>query len=367
MTTPRSQVSEKYEDERNRAAEQSQLLYLQSQVDDLRRLLKEQASKYNLVIEQVRRAEGGVTQVEGLFERYRQEIALTLDTYRRDIAGLRREVAGAMVKIDEGTRPIREMQSQIQQLGEARRQDRDAGSGIMVRIEDLDQRVAGWQSQLRDGDERHRALAARISELYEIDETVRSEVRKVHEDLQVEKQNMRRQVVESQQMTSDLRPLIEAQVGRLERIEGIRQTVDDFIELIPPQITAVAARIEISDGEIKRVERISTERFLMNQERVEEIRRQQDDKYRTLEDVDDVHLRQTSAWIERTDSWVRELEQRITRAQLQIEETRQLHSAHLNDLDQHDLKLADVMTTALRGYVESLRAEQVEHGRAPQE
>jgi chromosome segregation ATPase len=259
------------------------------------------------------------------------------------------------------------MQSQLQQLGEARRQDRESGTAVITRIEDLDQRVAGWQSQLRDGDERHRALAARIGELYEVDDAVRGEIRKLGEDLQVEKQNMRRQVVESQQLSSDLRPLIDAQMSRIERLEDIRQRIDTLAVELPPQIAAVVKTVETADGEIKRVERLATERFLMNQERLEEIRRQQDDKYRTLEDADDSHLRQTTAWIERSDSWVRELEQRIARAQIQIEELRQRHSAHLNDLEQHDLKLADAMTVALKGYIEAIRAEQVEHGRAPQE
>ena len=141
--TNKPNISSKYEEERLRTQEQSQIVYLQGQIDELRRLIKEQNNKYSWAMEQVRKAEGGVSQVEGLFERFRNEVTVALDGFRRDIASLRKDVAGAMVKAEESTKPLREMQAQIQQLGEARRQDREAVSGWLTRIEDLEQRTLG--------------------------------------------------------------------------------------------------------------------------------------------------------------------------------------------------------------------------------
>ena len=129
MTNNKPNVTSKYEEERLRAAEQSQIVYLQGQIDELRRLIKDQTNKYNWAMEQVRKVEATAAQTEGLFERYRQEVAQSLDSYRRDIAALRKDIAGALVRVDEGGKPIREMQTQIHQLGEARRQDRDQVAG----------------------------------------------------------------------------------------------------------------------------------------------------------------------------------------------------------------------------------------------
>ena len=364
MTNPVNQAS-KYDEERIRAAEQSQVVYLQGQIDELRRLLKDQGSKYSWAIEQVRKVESTVTQIEGLFERHRSEVAQSLDISRRDIATLRKEIAGALIKIEEGIKPIREMQAQIQQVAEARRQDRDFVAPWIVRTEDLERSIASWAAQIREAEERHRVLAGRIDSFTSVDEGLHNDIRKISEDMQVEKQNLRRQAVEAQQLVTDLRPLIDAQAQRITRMEDIRQRIDAFIDSIPEQITTLDTRITHHAGEIKRVERLTTERFLMNQERLEEIRHQQEEKLVTLQETDDLHLRQVTGWVERLDSWVRELEQRHARLIAQVEEAQRGHSLHLNDLEKRDGRLIEVMLAALRTQLQNLRAEQIERGRLP--
>src|SRR5436853_3557476 len=203
--TNKPNVTSKYEEERLRAAEQSQIVYLQGQIDELRRLIKDQTNKYNWAMEQVRKVEGSVAQIEGLFERYRQEVGQSLDGYRRDIAVLRKEIAGALVKVEESSKPIREMQTQIHELGAARKQDREQVAGWLVRIEDLEQRTLNWNAQIKESEERHRALASQLETLYVADEAVRVEVRKFNEELQIEKQSLRRQAVEAQQLVADVR------------------------------------------------------------------------------------------------------------------------------------------------------------------
>jgi chromosome segregation ATPase len=356
----------KYDEERLRAAEQSQFVYLQGQIDELRRLLKEQSNKYAWVMEQVRRVEASVVQIEGLLDRQRQEMAQTLDGYRRDITALRKEVAGAMVKIDEVLRPMRDMQSQIQQLGEARRQDRDAIAPIFARLDNVEQRVVAWNAQIKEAEERHRALAARLTELTTADEALRDEMRRLNEDLQIEKQSLRRQTVEAQQLVADIHPLLEAHASRLNRLDEIRQHIDLFAEQLPQQITALGERINEIVGEIKRVERISTERFLMNQERAEEIRQQQDEKIASIEEAEEHHLRQLNAWLDRIDAWLRELEQRQNRTASHLETVQRESLAYLADLERRDVRLIETLLNALRAQADDIHAEQVDRGRVPQ-
>ncbi|MDZ4721769.1 MAG: hypothetical protein SH847_25175 [Roseiflexaceae bacterium] len=364
MTNNRNSTS-KYEEERLRAAEQSQVVYLQGQIDELRRLLKEQSNKYSWAMEQVRKVESSVSQIEGLLDRHRADIAQAIDSSRRDIIGLRKEVASALVKIDEGTRPIREMQSQIQQVAEARKQDREYVASWLVRIDDLDQRIATWAAQIREADERYRNLIGRLDGLVTADESVRVDIRKLSEDLQIEKQSLRRQAIEAQQLVTDLRPTLEAHTSRIDRLEEIRHHIDLFAEEIPVQIAALDTRLIEQVGEIKRVERISTERFLMNQDRVEEIRQQQEEKITTLHETDDLHLRQLTAWLERLDAWTREIEQRHARLGLRFEQVQREHGLHLDDLEKRDGKLIDVMLGSLRTQLETIKAEQIERGRVP--
>src|SRR6266487_918275 len=172
--TNKPNVTSKYEEERLRTQEQSQIVYLQGQIDELRRQIKDQANKYNWVMEQVRKVESSVAQIEGLFDRHREEITQSLDGYRRDIAVLRKEIAGALIKVEESGKPIREMQTQIHQLGETRKQDRDQVAAWLVRIEELEQRTLSWQARIKEGEERDRALASQLESLFATDEGVRA-------------------------------------------------------------------------------------------------------------------------------------------------------------------------------------------------
>jgi chromosome segregation ATPase len=365
--TNKPNVTSKYEEERLRAAEQSQIVYLQGQIDELRRLIKDQTNKYNWAMEQVRKVEATAAQTEGLFERYRQEVSQSLDGYRRDIAVLRREVASALVKVEEGSKPLREMQTQIHQLGETRRQDRDHIAGWLLRIEELEQRTLNWQSQIKEGEERDRALASQLEGLYAADENVRTELRKFNEELQIEKQSLRRQAVEAQQLVTDVRSILEDHHSRITRLDDIRHQIDLFTEHLPNQIAAIESKLPGFTDEVKRVERLSTERFLMNQERLEELRHQQDDKIETLHETDEQHLRQLTSWIERLDGWVRELEQRLARATSRVDVTQREHTAHLSELERRDIQLIDALAVTLREQLEKIKAEQIERGGAPSE
>jgi chromosome segregation ATPase len=237
--TQKTNVTGKYEEERLRTQEQSQIVYLQGQIDELRRQIKDQTTKYNWAMEQVRKVESSVAQIEGLYERYRQEVALALDGYRRDISTLRKEVAAALIKIEEGGKPIREMQTQIHQLGEARKQDREQVAGWLVRIEEVEQRTLAWQARIKEGEERHRALASQLDGLHDVDEAVRAEMRKFNEELQIEKQSLRRQAVEAQQLVADVRPVLDDHHSRLVRLDEIRQQIDLLTAEPTQRISAV--------------------------------------------------------------------------------------------------------------------------------
>lgn len=355
-------ITSKYEEERLRAAEQSQIVYLQGQIDELRRLIKDQTNKYNLAMDQIRRVEGSVSQVDGILDRHRQEVGQALDGYRRDIAMLRKEVASALIKIEEGIRPIREMQTQIHQLGETRKQDRDYVAGWLVRLEELEQRLMNLPSQLRELDDRQRATEGRFEGIYAADESIRAEVRKVYEDMQVEKQSLRRQAVEAQQLVADVRGILDDHHNRIVRLDEIRQNIDLFAEQLPPQIEGLQQKFAGTLEDIKRIERVSTERFLMNQERLEEVRHQQDERVITLQETDEQHLRQLTAWLERVDSLVHELEQRQSRSTARVESAQREHAAQLSLLDKRDLQVLEALSVAFRDELARVKTEQVEHG-----
>ncbi|GIV94204.1 hypothetical protein [Chloroflexus sp.] len=357
-----SDLTARYEEERLRAQEQSQLVYLQGQIDELRRLLKDQTNKYQWAMEQIRKNEGTIAQIQSLFDRHTNEVAQANEIVRRDVIALRREVAAALVKIEDGLRPIRDMQAQIQQVAEARKQDRDFLAGWLSRIEQVERQIATLSSQVKELDERQRQLTLQLERLREADAAVMQEVRRFGDDLQVEKQSMRRMAVEAQQFVADLQPVVEEQRSRIDRLEEIRQHIDLFTEMLPAQIKELSAKIPDLMAEMKRIERISTERFLMNQERLEELRQMADERMSSLQETDEQYLRQMTAWLERIDSWLRELEQRLSRTTDRIELEQKAHLLRIMELERREADTLNAQLNLLRQRLELVRAAQIESG-----
>jgi chromosome segregation ATPase len=358
MTNP--DLTAKYEEERLRAHEQSQIVYLQGQIDELRRLLKEQTNKYNWAMEQVRKTDAAVIQVQSLFERHTEEVTQTSEGVRRDVIALRKEVAGALVKIDEGIRPIRDLQAQIQQVSDARKQDRDYVASWLGRIEQLERQIVAVQAQIKELDDRQRQVLLQLDRLREADAAAVQEARKIGDELQIEKQSLRRQSVEAQQLVGDVRSVLDEHASRIARIDEIRQHINLFSETLPKQLSDLGAKLPDLTAEIKRVERISTERFLMNQERLEELRQQADEKIDVLQEADEQHLRQLTAWLERIDSYLRELEQRLTRSTARLEQADQVHIAKIVELERRELATLDTLFAAFRTAAERTKAAQIE-------
>ena len=353
-------LTAKYEEERLRAQEQSQLVYLQGQIDELRRQFRDQSNKYNWVIEQVRKVEATVTQTQGLFEQHAEETTRSIEIARRDVIGLRKEVAGAIVRIEEAIKPMREMQAQIQQVAEARRQDRDFVSGWFTRIEALEGRVGAFQSQIKELEERQRQYALQFDRLREADTVAVNEVRKISAELQVEKQSIRRQAIEAQQLVADVNNVLEDHNARLVRLDEIRKQIDLFAETLPGQYSELSAKMPEIMAEVRRVERLSTERFLMNQERLEELRQQADDKIDALNETDEQHLRQLTTWLERIDGLMREFEQRLGRFANRFEANQDQQLGRILELETRELATIRVLAEAFQSRTEAIRASQIE-------
>jgi DNA repair exonuclease SbcCD ATPase subunit len=357
-----SDLTARFEGERLRAQEQSQIVYLQGQIDELRRLLKEQNNRYQLAIEQVRKSEAAMTQLQGLFDKHTDSVNGIADAMRRDMTAVRRDVNAATSRIEEGLRPIRDMQAQMQQLAEARKQDRDVFAGWFERLEAFEKQVASVQSQIKELDERQRQLALQLDRLREADAAVASEIRRTSDEIQVEKQSLRRTAIEAQQYVTDLRSKVEEQVARIDRVEAIRKQLDFLSETLPRQITEMVGRMPDLVTEMKRVERVSTERFLMNQERLEDLRKTTEERLGTLQETEEQHMRQLTSWLERVDGWLREVEGRIKRAVASLEDSQQLQMHRIVELERRELQEAEEMLRSMQDRIVRVRSLQRDVG-----
>jgi chromosome segregation ATPase len=367
VNRPPSNITSKYEEERIRAADQSQFVHLQSQIDELRRLLKDQTNRYQLITEQTRKTESALAQMQGLIDDHREEITLTVERTRRDIAELRRDMAAARMQVDEVTSPIREMIAQIQQLADARKQDREYVSTFLVRIDALEQTHQGLHNQIKAMEDNYRQLALQLDRLRDADTIALQDIRRLSEEAQVERQQVRRQIMDTAQLFEGKDEEVKALTHRLDRLDDLQQRFDLTVATFTEQITSLNSEVAVYDREIKRVEQIANDWFMLNQERLEELRQQSNEKLDELRDIDQNHLQQLTAWLERLDSLLRELEQRQGRSVHRIEQDLQQHILRIRALEQRKLTyvkaLAEVFSRQAEIVIEETeRSRRDDHG-----
>ncbi|MBA3469472.1 MAG: hypothetical protein H0T53_07475 [Herpetosiphonaceae bacterium] len=355
-------ITAKYEEERLRAQEQSQLVYLQSQIDELRRQIKDTNGKYSWAMEQSRKSEAVIAQLQGLIDRQTQEQLQTLEGYRRELTALRKEVANSSIKIDDNIKPLRDIQLTMAQQSEHRKQDLQTAQSWFARIELIEQRMNDFDARIREAMEGQRSLTNHIDTLRGADAEVMQDVRKLSEDMQIEKQNLRRQAVEAQQMVVDSRAAVSELQSRIELVDEKQKGLEAEVESLPEQIEFIRAQIPDMIMELKRIERVSTERFLMNQERLEELRSQHNEQLDDLRSTDETHLRQITNSLERIDVWCHEYEAKLSRTQNRLEDVQIAHLGRMQDAERREVQsLSDLLST-FQSRLNIAQAELLEKG-----
>ena len=360
MANTKQDITTKYEEERLRAQEQSQLVYLQSQIDELRRQIKDTNGKYAWAMEQSRKSEAVVAQLQGMLERQGQEQLQTLEGYRRELTALRKEVANSSIKIDDSTKPLRDIQVTLAQQSEHRKHDVQTSQSWFARIEMLEQRIGDFDARLREAMEGQRGYTAHLETLRAADDQIIQDVRKISEDVQIEKQNLRRQTVEAQQMVADSRAVVTELQSRIVLLDEMQRGLEAQIEPLPMQIEFVRQQLPDIVAELKRIERVSTERFLMNQERLEELRSQHNEQLDDLRMTDETHLRQILSSLERIDAWCQDHESKLGRTQNRLEDVQIAHLSRMQDIERREVQALSDILAAMQTRLQIAQSELLE-------
>jgi chromosome segregation ATPase len=359
-TPPRNEITAKYEEEKLRVQEQSQLIYLQNQIDELRRLIKEQTNKYSWAMEQVRKVEASNAQLQGVIDRQQQDNQLVHEAYKRELSALRRDVSNALVRAEEAVKPIRDIQATVHQFGENRRVDREQVAPLFGRIDEVERRQKEMQPHLHEATDRYRQVVTQLEQLRLADMEALEEMRVLSDELQAEKQALRRQAIEAQQMVSDARNSLQAPVARIKHLEEQYKGLDAMVRVIPGSVEEVAKVLPGIKEDVRRVEIISTERFMMTQERIEELRHQNEERLIDLRDTDEEHLRHLTGWLERLDAWCREEEGRVGRLSNRLDLLIQRHEGRIADAENQGVQILEHLATTWNNLLEARRAQDVE-------
>lgn len=311
------------EDDR-RKRDEIKLQGLQSQLDELRAVVREQASRQARLEDLLKVSESNVAQQRMVLEQHRHEVSQSAQARHLEEGRVRQQLAELSSRIDDSTRPIRSLQAHVAELLEAVRRQRDDAGHDVKRYDELrvlidhlaahGERQIGVSQTLRDSIETVRTEVERLQR----------EILRAEDSIKIVDQEVRRRVAEVAQRIENLAAHVDEEVAAIpglgERIEELRE----WTTAIPPQFEELHAALERAADEVGRYRTQAVERDELAAERIEEVREQLDAQVAHLGQLIDQRVERLTARLEQHDDADRELAYRVSLLEMLCDELKQV-------------------------------------------
>ncbi len=264
--------SSQNEDQRKR--DEAQFYGVQQQLDELRRQLRENMARQQWFEELYKQNEGKVSQIQTAQERLIQDVAQALHARQIDEGRIKVQLSELAVRVEAPDKQIRDLRSQVMELAESRKNDRDIDVVAQRQMDDLQRQIREMNSHIARVGDSHKQIHTVIDDLESTINEARQETLHVAELQRMEEQRLRRQGVELQGLFETLRQQFTDVAARSQRVDDVRHQLSERIEALETSIQPVLTVEESLAGEIERVERVANEQYISQQERLELIRAQ---------------------------------------------------------------------------------------------
>lgn len=296
-------------DEDNRRRDEAQFYSMQQQLDELRRQLKENLARQQWFEELYKQSENKVAQVQIAQDRLTHDVTQSMHARQIDEARLKSQVADLVPQVEAPQKQIRELRSQIQDLIDSRRNDRDTDTTAQRQIDELQGQIREINSHISQVGDAQRQLRDLIQELDSALAEVRQEALHVAELQSMEEQRLRRQGMELQGMFEALRQQFGDVSAKSQRVDDVRRQLIERIEAVEDRMNVVATVGDGLQAEIDRVEKQSNEQDLVQQERLETVRVQLDSQVGEMRGINDQRMDRIMLRFHGIDERLRGLEQ----------------------------------------------------------
>lgn len=296
-------------DEDQRKREEAQIYSLQQQVDELRRQLKENLARQQWFEELYRQGEGKIAQLQMDQDKLTQDVAQTLHARQVDEGRMKAQITEIAQRIESPDKQIRELRSQLQEVGNAIKAEREASNTNRETTEDLQRQLREVNSSVSLMGDGQRQLRDIVQELDSAIGEVRNEALHVAELQRMEEQRLRRQGIELQELFEALRQQFNEVAARSQRVDDVRRQLIERIEAVEEQLTLLRHGEHHINEEIDRVEKQSNEQYLTQQERLETTRLQLEAQLGEMRQVGDQRTERFMNRFTSIDERLRSIEQ----------------------------------------------------------
>lgn len=322
--TVRNDYRDLARDDDRRKQDDAKAQVMQSQIDEMRQLLRELTSRQQRLEDQVKTNEASLAQHRMSLDQHRHEVAQSAQARQLEEARYRQQLTELSARIDDSTRPIRSLQAHVAELLESVRRQRDDVGLDTKRFDELRTLI----DHLAAHGERQIAVSQTLRDSIE---SVRVEIerqqREIHradDQVKIVEQESRRRFSEILQQIESLDVRLTSELGGITALQAQIEDLRADSELIPPELELLRQADQQLDVELTRVHSQARERDSLTTERIEEVRQQFDTLIHDLEEVTEKRFERVNARHEQLDEVDRELAYRLNLIEMQLEELQQV-------------------------------------------
>lgn len=311
---------------------EAQIYQLQQQVDELRRLLREQMARQNSVEEYLKQGQSAIVSVRDQVDKQTAEFHQAFQVRVLEEHRIKQELAELQVRSNEPIKPLRELRSQINQLFEQRRREGDQVGIDKQAVEKVAAMARDTQSHIGRLDGHIKDLREAVKITANAQEFYQRELERLMEIIHNWEGSVRRLGEEFREEIKGLRAEVQLFTNRIARLEDLQRQDAARIEEFPPVFDVLRVEDERIVANVVRAEKVYNERVAVIQDRLEEIRQQTETQFFNINqlfsgqaDSDNVRFVQLDDRIRITDAIVQDI-------QLRIEQVRQVAEAELSEV-----------------------------------
>lgn len=347
-------------DEDQRKRDEAQFYGIQQQLDELRRQLRENLARQQWFEELYKQNEGKVSQLQIAQDRLAQDVAQALHARQIDEGRTKAQVAELATRIEAPDKQIRDLRSQIGELAEARKADRDNDAAVQRQIDEVHRQIREVNSHISQASEAYKHLSDVLHELEATIGEVRDEALHVGELQRIEEQRLRRQGVELQEMFESLRQQFGEIAARSQRVDDVRKQLTERIERIEEQIQPIQEVEETLTDDLQRIESTANEQYIAQQERLEVVRLQLEAQFGELRQLHDQRADRVMSRFNQLEERVRAIDSALSELPSRFEALERRDEMIGSEADTIEEWLVMRQLAALEGILEDVRKRRVE-------
>lgn len=269
-------------DEDRRKRDEIRIAAVQTQLDELRSLVRELASRQARGEEQFKNYEASLSQLRATLEQHRHETAQAAQARSMEDSRLRQQVGEIDARIDESVKPIRALQAHVAEILEFIRRDRDEDQGDLRRYDELRKQIEHVSAVAERNNDIIQLVRDAAATLRTDLEQHDRDILKVDDSVRIVEQEVRRRVAETDQEIENLGMRIDELRPIFGQLDAQISEVRDSVRHVDPTLEELSRADERIQGEVTRYYSQANERDDLLGERIDELRVQLDVSVRDL-------------------------------------------------------------------------------------